>query len=90
MGRDDKACPACGRFFSAVRCPRCGFSGASSSFVLGCPVCGYSEPPRSDAASEGESPATRERPARPLPLWIWLAALGALVLAVAALAGTLA
>lgn len=32
----------------------------------------------------------RERPIRPLPLWIWLAALAALVLAVAALAGTLA
>lgn len=92
MGRDDKACPACGRFFSSVLCPRCGFSGAPSGFASGCPVCGYSEPPRSGAPSAGGPgrSAMRERPIRPLPLWIWLAALAALVLAVAALAGTLA
>jgi predicted RNA-binding Zn-ribbon protein involved in translation (DUF1610 family) len=36
-----KVCPTCGRFFSAVRCPVCGFTGESSLFLQGCPSCGY-------------------------------------------------
>ena len=36
-----KVCPYCGRFFSAVRCPRCGFTGDASMFRAGCPNCGY-------------------------------------------------
>lgn len=36
-----KVCPHCGRFFSAVRCPVCGFTGESGLFVRGCPSCGY-------------------------------------------------
>jgi len=36
-----KVCPHCGRFFSAVRCPVCGFTGESHLFVRGCPNCGY-------------------------------------------------
>lgn len=36
-----KVCPHCGRFFSAVRCPVCGFTGESRLFIQGCPSCGY-------------------------------------------------
>ncbi len=36
-----KVCPHCGRFFSAVRCPVCGFTGESRQFLQGCPSCGY-------------------------------------------------
>lgn len=37
-----KVCPNCGRFFSAVRCPSCGYTGEGKEFVRGCPNCGYS------------------------------------------------
>ena len=36
-----KVCPHCGRFFQAVRCPACSFTGDASLFVHGCPNCGY-------------------------------------------------
>jgi predicted RNA-binding Zn-ribbon protein involved in translation (DUF1610 family) len=39
-----KSCPHCGRFFSSVRCPVCGFSGDDGLFQTGCPLCGYSDP----------------------------------------------
>ncbi len=38
-----KFCPKCGRFFAAVKCPRCGKVGNSQLFKNGCPQCGYSE-----------------------------------------------
>lgn len=34
-------CKNCGRFFSSVRCPKCGATGSSSRFTNGCPECGY-------------------------------------------------
>jgi uncharacterized membrane protein YvbJ len=37
-----KVCPGCGRFFSDVRCPRCGRTGQPEEFTSGCPDCGYS------------------------------------------------
>ncbi|MCR5385642.1 MAG: zinc ribbon domain-containing protein [Treponema sp.] len=36
-------CKKCGRFFSAVRCPKCGKVGSAHSFTNGCPRCGYAE-----------------------------------------------
>jgi hypothetical protein len=36
-----RVCRNCGRFFSSVRCPKCGASGQASLFDKGCPVCGY-------------------------------------------------
>lgn len=36
-------CPSCGRLFTAVRCPQCGYEGNDSEFSSGCPVCGYRE-----------------------------------------------
>lgn len=37
-----RVCPHCGRFFTAVKCPMCGFTGEGKLFALGCPNCGYS------------------------------------------------
>ncbi|MDR0486871.1 MAG: zinc-ribbon domain-containing protein, partial [Treponema sp.] len=37
-----KACPRCGRIFTSVRCPSCGYSGEEKLFANGCPKCGYS------------------------------------------------
>lgn len=36
-----RICTHCGSFFSAVRCPKCSFSGAGELFLHGCPRCGY-------------------------------------------------
>jgi ssDNA-binding Zn-finger/Zn-ribbon topoisomerase 1 len=54
-------CPSCGKFFSAVTCPSCGFEGDVDTFLKGCPVCGYlvqTEKKRKPAAVEG--PVVRE------------------------------
>lgn len=85
MARDAASCPGCGRFFSAVKCPRCGFSAPASSFKAGCPVCGYSQPPVPAEASLGRRDQPEGGPAAPLPVWVWLAALAALAAAIAAL-----
>jgi hypothetical protein len=50
-------CPGCGKFFSAVKCPRCAFQGEAKLFRSGCPVCGY-------LFREGAGPAAK-RPAPP-------------------------
>lgn len=36
-----KVCTYCGKFFSSVRCPKCGKTGTTSEFENGCPDCGY-------------------------------------------------
>ena len=36
-----RICKSCGRFFSAVRCPRCLYTDEAGVFVYGCPKCGY-------------------------------------------------
>ncbi|MCL2834569.1 MAG: zinc ribbon domain-containing protein [Treponema sp.] len=41
---NSKNCPFCGRFFSSVRCPSCGYSADENHFKSGCPQCGYSAP----------------------------------------------
>ncbi len=40
---DEERCPGCGRFFRAVRCPICAYTGKGAEFIKGCPVCGYLE-----------------------------------------------
>ena len=37
----EERCPGCGRFFRAVKCPVCSYSGKGGEFAKGCPVCGY-------------------------------------------------
>lgn len=34
-------CPNCGKFFAAVRCPRCSYTGTIKDFKFGCPKCHY-------------------------------------------------
>jgi hypothetical protein len=63
--RDARLCPRCGRFFSSVKCPKCGFVGTADAFDSGCPDCGYAvaaNPPPEDL-----KPAPL--PAKPLPWW---------------------
>ena len=36
-------CPHCGKFFSAVRCPNCNYTGQVSEFKSGCPRCHYTD-----------------------------------------------
>jgi uncharacterized membrane protein YvbJ len=42
------SCPSCGRVFTAVRCPECGFEGRASEFAMGCPSCGFMEQKKAD------------------------------------------
>ncbi|MDR2480343.1 MAG: hypothetical protein LBD48_13685, partial [Treponema sp.] len=69
-----KACPQCGRFFASVRCPACGYSGEDRAFAKGCPACGYSAPQQ--AAVPHREPKV---PAGPLPLWVYLFSIVALL-----------
>jgi len=39
--RNTVRCPTCGRYFTAIQCPRCGFRGEEKDFAQGCPKCGY-------------------------------------------------
>jgi uncharacterized membrane protein YvbJ len=54
-----KACPRCGRFFSSVRCPSCGYTGEDKLFINGCPSCGYSAPPGNQAPQRSKKPAAK-------------------------------
>ena len=47
--QNDKFCKKCGRFFSNVRCPKCGKIGSSNSFSNGCPSCGYGDKSKSQS-----------------------------------------
>jgi predicted RNA-binding Zn-ribbon protein involved in translation (DUF1610 family) len=84
-----KICPKCGRFFSAVRCPKCAFTGDAALFRQGCPSCGYAGSWR-DSAGQGDftvveefresdrkrarSRGRHERYRRDTPAWVyWLA-----------------
>lgn len=42
---NSRVCPYCGKFFSSVRCPRCGKTGSNEDFKKGCPACGYAVVP---------------------------------------------
>ncbi|MDR0389970.1 MAG: zinc ribbon domain-containing protein [Spirochaetaceae bacterium] len=85
VGRDAKQCPACGKFFSSILCPSCGFSGEEFLFDQGCPVCGYSapggKPVNAPANTNGRHPR-KSKPSGALPWWVYaltvLALLGVL------------
>jgi predicted RNA-binding Zn-ribbon protein involved in translation (DUF1610 family) len=75
VGKDEKRCPDCGRYFSAIRCPKCGFSGEEARFRSGCPVCGYSSrlpPPKKANAGEEKTE---------IPVWIYPLVIGLMALA---------
>ena len=48
-------CKKCGRFFSAVRCPKCGKVGSAHAFTNGCPKCGYAEKGQMASVSSKDS-----------------------------------
>jgi predicted RNA-binding Zn-ribbon protein involved in translation (DUF1610 family) len=74
VGRNDKICRACGHFFTSVKCPRCGYSGAVKDFDSGCPVCGYAERmnAESDPVSASNLPVHERAQPTPLPMWVYL------------------
>ena len=41
VARNAAKCPSCGRYFGAILCPKCGYSGSEGEFSGGCPSCGY-------------------------------------------------
>ena len=45
VSNNAKFCPTCGKFFAAVRCPKCGRTGTNDDFKDGCPTCGYAVNP---------------------------------------------
>jgi uncharacterized membrane protein YvbJ len=69
--RDKKNCPKCGRYFSSVRCPSCGFTGEEALFKDGCPVCGYSSK-AAPAKKGGLDLSESLRFAQSLPPWVFI------------------
>jgi RNA polymerase subunit RPABC4/transcription elongation factor Spt4 len=63
--KDARVCPKCGRFFSSVKCPRCGYVGEADDFAAGCPVCGYADVANAAPEPLGDPP----RAAPPPPWW---------------------
>jgi len=78
--KDARVCPRCGRFFSSVKCPRCGYVGEADDFAAGCPVCGYA-----DAANPSPEPIKQLAPALPPPPWWAYPLVAAVILALVAL-----
>lgn len=81
-------CSHCGKKFSGVRCPSCGYQGREGEFFRGCPVCGYlASSNESGSVSRKAGYRKREEPKSfRLPDWffrtaliILLAAIGILV-----------
>ncbi|MDR1618204.1 MAG: hypothetical protein LBS06_04050 [Treponema sp.] len=85
VGRNAGKCPRCGRFFGSVRCPACGFTGEEGRFKNGCPACGYSSPAGRRRGFARRNPKTKAagRPLSPLPLWVYLVSILALLCAAA-------
>ena len=98
---DAKVCPHCGRFFSAVKCPSCGFTGKSELFITGCPSCGYAgaglvgtegairaDGPNVEAYSLDQvldRSSESGRPQRRVPRWVYPLATGILLTALVVL-----
>ncbi len=54
-------CPHCGRFFSAVRCPKCGQMGSVMAFKSGCPRCHYAMTPEDIYGPDGVPDALKDK-----------------------------
>jgi hypothetical protein len=66
--RNTIRCPQCGRYFTAIQCPRCGFQGEERDFLSGCPSCGYmrvrrgeASPPAAADPGAGGGPVRKDR-----------------------------
>jgi predicted RNA-binding Zn-ribbon protein involved in translation (DUF1610 family) len=64
-----KLCPKCGRSFSSVRCPACGFVGEEGLFGKGCPACGYRVDGNGSNGWERYIPTAAQHG---LPLWVYV------------------
>ena len=86
--KESESCPVCGRSFSSVRCPVCGFVGEASFFDNGCPTCGYSTFEEKKPLVNTNEPVVQTTPNIPpndyiwsLPIWVYIVT-GIAVLAV--------
>jgi uncharacterized membrane protein YvbJ len=79
VDRDLRACPRCGRFFTSVRCPACGFSGEEKLFSRGCPSCGSSMP----RGRKSENDKKKLFPAASLPVWVYILSILAFIFVLA-------
>ena len=86
-----KNCPGCGRFFSSVRCPACGFSGEEALFLKGCPKCGYSAIPGRDKKQSKRNINIKKTNVRsePLPFWLYMLAAALFTIVITALIFTI-
>jgi len=67
-------CPRCGKIFTAVKCPKCGYMGKADDFNSGCPSCSYLID-KEELDKEELKPVEKAPPFKP---WIYRAALFAL------------
>lgn len=72
-------CPKCGKFFSSVRCPKCGFTGDVHTFKNGCPECGYAMPlsPTPDSITQPDKKNKPNKKSKKLvnedaPTWVFV------------------
>lgn len=69
-----RVCPHCGGFFTAVKCPKCGYTGGGEEFVAGCPRCGYNGKTEGDYVDVGrEFGLHRKSPPKRSPVFAILA-----------------
>lgn len=57
VAQNARFCKKCGRFFSSVRCPKCGKVGSAHAFAKGCPQCGYAEKPTKSSSKKEKNEA---------------------------------
>lgn len=69
--QDARFCKKCGRFFTSVRCPCCGYVGSANAFTNGCPECGYAENGSNSIKTQGHHNKKNVSDS-PLPAWIYL------------------
>jgi hypothetical protein len=74
-------CPHCGRVFTAVRCPECGYVGQARDFGAGCPNCGYAGDTREQKANFETVDLTPRSgaPVKQIPPWVFPLAVGVLL-----------
>jgi uncharacterized membrane protein YvbJ len=77
-------CPGCGKFFSAVECPRCALRGPAPLFGSGCPACGYlfAGPGKGRVPRSGAKRAEKSRTFISQRVFRWLTAVLVLLLLV--------
>ena len=83
VSRSAKNCPGCGRSFASVRCPACDFTGNEELFTGGCPVCGYSS--GSNEVPDLPQIKPKKYAAGPLPLWVYVVTVFAVLFVIVAL-----